>query len=191
MDNIYTLLISSIFVNNVVLIMFLGICPFIGVSKKTSPAFYMGIAVTLIMVCSSFLTWIIYKKILEKLNLEYMWIVIFIFIIALMVQGIEIFIKKKSISLYQKLGIYLPLITTNCAILGIAFLNITNEFSLLYAVINGFGAGIGFMIALIMMSSIREKLELGNVPEIFKGVPIAFITAAIMSLAFFGFKAFL
>jgi Na+-translocating ferredoxin:NAD+ oxidoreductase subunit A len=191
MESIYSLLISSIFVNNVILIMFLGICPFIGVSKRTSSAFYMGAAVTLVMVCSSFLTWLIYIKILQRFNLEFMWIVVFIFFIALMVQGIEIFIKKKSISLYKMLGIYLPLITTNCAILGIAFLNITKGYSLWYAVINGFGAGIGFTLALIMMSSIREKLELGNVPESFKGIPIAFITAAIMSLAFFGFKAFI
>jgi H+/Na+-translocating ferredoxin:NAD+ oxidoreductase subunit A len=190
MNNLLSIVIGAIFVNNFVLLKFLGICPFIGVSKSTRPAVGMGIAVTLVMGLVSIITWPIYHYVLLAYNMEYMYIVVFILVIASFVQLLEILIKRFYKGLYSALGIYLPLITTNCAIMGVALLNITQDYSYLESVTFGFSAGIGFLLALFLMSGIREKLEYGNVPKPFKGAAIAFITAAMMSMAFLVFGGF-
>lgn len=191
MNDIFIIILSAMFVNNVVLMKFLGMCPFFGVSKRMKPALGMSAAVTFVMTLASFVTWFAYWLVLEPLGVEYLKIVIFIFVIASLVQLVELTIKRYSKALYSTLGIYLPLITTNCAILGVAFLNITNEYNLVNSVVYGFSAGIGFTIALLLMSGIRERLELGNVPKAMRGVPIAFIAAGFISLAFLSFKTFM
>ncbi|MGM5482630.1 MAG: electron transport complex protein RnfA [Nanobdellota archaeon] len=190
MSDIFFIIISAIFVNNVVLMKFLGMCPFFGVSKNLKPAIGMSSAVTVVMTIASFATWLCYRLVLEPLGMGYLKIIIFIFVIASLVQLVELIIKRYSKPLYKSLGIYLPLITTNCAVLGVAFLNITNEYSLINSVIYGFSSGIGFTIALLIMSGIREKLELSDVPKAMRGVPIAFISAGLISLAFLSFKTF-
>ena len=189
MENLFIILLTALFVNNIVLTKFLGICPFIGVSRRTGPALGMSFAVLFVMTIGSVVSWLMYTFLLEPLGLEYLMILIFIFIIASLVQFTELFIKAYSDKLYKSLGIYLPLITTNCAILGVAFLNIMEEFNFIEALVYSVGSGIGFMLALLLMSAIRERLELGNVPEPFKGVPVAFVIAAMMSLVFLGFGA--
>lgn len=192
------IIISMVFVNNFILSKFLGICPFIGVSRETKPALSMGIAVTFVMTAASILTWVLYRFILIPFNVTYLRTITFILIIAAFVQLVEMVIRKYSLTLYRALGIYLPLITTNCAILGVALLN-TNEFfknsqsvpgSFLLSLTQGVFAGIGFTLALILMSGIRERLDLVDVPESMKGIPIAFIVASLMSLAFMGFGGF-
>ncbi len=188
MDSLISILIGAIFVNNFVLTRFLGICPFIGVSRSTKPAIGMGIAVTTVMVLVSAITWLLFNLFLKPFSLEYMHIVIFILIIASFVQLLEQLMKKYNQSLFKALGIYLPLITTNCAILGVALLNITENLNFIESVTFGLGAGLGFSLALLMMSAIREKLDLGNVPKPFRGPAIAFITAALLSLAFTAFS---
>ncbi|MFP4423914.1 MAG: electron transport complex protein RnfA [Candidatus Woesearchaeota archaeon] len=188
--NLFPIIIGAIFVQNFVLMRFLGICPFIGVSKRTGPAFGMGAAVSFVMTTASLATWLAYQF-LEAYGLEYLKIVVFIFVIASLVQLVEIVVKATSQKLYSALGIYLPLITTNCAVLGAAFLNISEGYNLLESIVHGISAGIGFTLALLLMSGIREHLDLGNVPKPFQGVPIAFITAAFMSLAFLGFSTLL
>lgn len=190
MDAFYIIL-SAMFVNNVVLIMFLGMCPFFGVSGRLKPALGMGAAVTLVMTLASALTWVIYRVILEFFNAEFLEIILFIFVIASLVQILEIAMKKYYPVMHEALGIYLPLITTNCAILGVAFLNIMEEYTLAGSVLYGFFAGLGFLIALLLMAGIRERLELGEVPKSFRGVPIAFVTAGVISLAFMGIGTFL
>ncbi len=187
MNNLISIIIGAMFVNNFVLTRFLGICPFIGVSKSTKPAVGMGIAVTSVMFFVSAITWPLYHYILEPFEMEYMYIVVFIIVIASFVQFIEMFLKKYNQVLFRALGIYLPLITTNCSIMGVALINITKEYTFLESIIFGLSAGAGFMLALFLMSGIREKLELGNVPKPFSGVAIAFITAAMMSMAFLVF----
>lgn len=189
MDPLFSILMSAIFINNFVLSRFLGICPFIGVSKSTRAAFGMGMAVTFVMLIAGLLTRILYSQVLIPFRLEYLDIIVFIFVIASMVQLVEIFMRALAPSLYRMLGIYLPLITTNCAILGLAFLNINKDYSIIASLVHSLGAGIGFSLALLLMSGIRERLELSATPRPFKGVPIAFITAAIMSLAFLSFAA--
>jgi Na+-translocating ferredoxin:NAD+ oxidoreductase subunit A len=191
MNELLILIFSAIFVNNIVLTRFLGICPFIGVSKRTDAALGMSFAVIFVMSLSAIITWPLYHYVLIEFNLEYMMIVAFILIIAFLVQMVEIFIKHFSDNLYKNLGIYLPLITTNCAILGVAFLNVMQEYNFIEAFLFSVASGIGFLVALILMSAIREKLELGDVPNVFRNVPIAFIIAGMMSLAFMGFKAFI
>lgn len=186
--SLISIIIGAIFVNNFVLSRFLGICPFIGVSRRTRPAVGMGTAVTFVMGLASFITWPIYRLVLVPFNLEYLNILSFIFVIALLVQVVEFFVKRHSQRLYNALGIYLPLITTNCAILGVAFLNVQQDLSFVGSVVQGISAGLGFTLALLLMSAIRERLDLDVVPESFKGVPIAFITAALMSLAFLAFS---
>lgn len=198
MDKIITIIIANIFVGNFILFKFLGLCPFLGVSKQTKPAVSMGLAVIFVMTTSTIFTWLVYRFILIPFNIEFMRTMSFILIIATSVQFIEMVILKISPVLYRALGIYLPLITTNCAVLGVAVLNIDNFFkdgkvvpgSFGLSLVQAISAGVGFLLALLLMSGIRERLELVDVPESLKGVPIAFIVASIMSLAFMGFAGF-
>lgn len=195
---ILSIAISMIFINNFILSKFLGLCPFLGVSKETKPAVSMGLAVIFVMTSSAIITWFLYTFALLPFNLGYLRTITFILVIATFVQFIEMVIRKNSPPLYRSLGIYLPLITTNCAVLGVTILNVDNFFSAGYAVkgsfiystFQAFFAGVGFMLALLLMSAIRERLELSTVPETMKGVPIAFLVASLMSLAFMGFNGF-
>ena len=187
--------IGAAFVNNFVLARFLGICPYIGVSKQTKPALGMGLAVIFVMTFASAVTWLVYRYILYPLDIEFLRTIAFILVIASFVQLVEILIQKFSPTLHRTLGIYLPLITTNCAVLGVAVLNSTMFFpegdfvsgSFMKSLVQGLGAGAGFTVAMLLMSGIRERLELAEVPDSFKGAAIAFITAGLMSMAFFGF----
>jgi len=188
MENLLAIIIGAIFVNNFILTRFLGLCPFFGVSRKTNAALGMSFAVTFVMTLASIVTWLIYNLILIPLNAEYIKIVTFILVIATLVQLVELFLKKTNEALYKSLGIYLPLITTNCAVLGVAFLNVQENYSFIAATVFGLSAGIGFTLALLLMSGIRERLDLAKVPKAFQGVPIAFIVAAMMSLAFLAFS---
>ena len=189
---IFGILIGTIFINNYVLSQILGLCPFLGVSKKLDSALGMGLAVTFVMTIASFMTFIFYKYILLPFDIVYLKTVSFILIIASLVQLVEMIIEKVSPVLYNSLGIFLPLITTNCAVLGVAVLNvnsgfITSEFGLVKSVVQGFGGGVGFTLALLIMAGIRERLELADIPENLKGLPITFITAGLLALAFLGF----
>ena len=175
-------------VNNFVLYRFLGICPFLGVSKKTRPALGMGLAVTFVMVVAGVVTWLIQTFILNRFNLPFLRYVSFILVIATLVQLIEMYMKKHNPVLFKAFGIYLPLITTNCAILGLALLNFVLGHSFIQALVFSIGAGVGFIIALLIMSGIREKLEYAPIPEALKGVPIALIIAGLLALAFTGFS---
>ena len=186
--SIAAILISTIFVNNYVLARFLGICPFLGVSNKMETATGMGVAVTFVVTLSSIITYFIQKYILDLLKLEYLQTIVFILVIAALVQFVELVMKKISPTLYNALGVYLPLITTNCVVLGVAILNIKEGYTLIQTIFNAIGASVGFTLALILISGIREKLELADVPEALKGFPIALITAGLMSIAFLGFK---
>ncbi len=188
MENLLVILIAAMFVNNIVLTKFLGLCPFIGVSRKLSTAAGMAGAVVFVMTLATIVTWLLQKYVLVPYHLEYLQTIVFILVIAALVQMVEIILKKVSPSLYQALGIYLPLITTNCAILGVALLAVQNtEFGLLETTFFAIGNGLGFGLALVVFSSIREKLDLNDVPAAMEGVPIAFVVAAILSLAFMGF----
>jgi electron transport complex protein RnfA len=166
---------------------FLGLCPFFGVSKKLSSALSMGIAVTLVMVIASIVTWVINNYILMRYGVEYMNIIMYILVIAALVQMIEMFIKRTNLSLYNALGIYLPLITTNCAVLGITLINAKESYSLVESIAASLGGGIGFMLILLIMSGIREKLEIADVPRIMKGLPVAMLVVMMLGLTFFGF----
>jgi electron transport complex protein RnfA len=179
--------ISAVLVHNFVLYYFLGICPFLGVSKKIDSAFSMGLAVTFVMSITAVVSWLINNLILIPYGLDYLQIVSFILVIASLVQLVEMFIRKISPPLYQALGIYLPLITTNCAIMGLALIAALNEYGFVETVIFGFGSGLGFTLAIILMAGIREQLDLADVPEPLKGAGIALIVAGIMALAFNGF----
>jgi len=179
--------ISAILVNNFVLYYFLGICPFLGVSKKIDSAFSMGLAVTFVMTITAVFSWLINHLILIPYGLDYLQIVSFILVIASLVQLVEMFIRKISPPLYQALGIYLPLITTNCAIMGLALIAVLNNYSFVETVIFGVGSGLGFTLAIVLMAGIREELDLADVPEPLKGAGIALIVAGIMALAFNGF----
>lgn len=185
--SIFIILLSSILVNNFVMSRFLGICPFLGVSKKVDTAIGMGMAVTFVMVLASIITYAFQNLILVKLDMEYMQTIVFILVIAALVQFVEMVIQKTSPTLYQSLGVYLPLITTNCAVLGVAILNIQSNYNLLETIVNGFGAAVGFTLAIVLFAGIRERLEISDIPEVFKGFPIALITASLMSIAFLGF----
>lgn len=180
------LFLYIVLVNNVITSQFLGICPFLGVSKKTDTAIGMGVAVTFVIALASVITYFI-QMILNKTGLEFLQTIAFILVIASIVQFVEMVIKKTSPSLYQALGVFLPLITTNCAVLGIAIVNITKNYNLIETLINGVGAGIGFTLAIVIFAGIRERLELANVQEAFKGFPITLISASLMSIAFLGF----
>ncbi|MBU0627603.1 MAG: electron transport complex subunit RsxA [Nanoarchaeota archaeon] len=186
--SLWAIIIGAIFVNNFILTRFLGLCPFFGVSKKTKPAFGMGLAVIFVMALASIVTWAAYNWILVPLKIEYLQIIVFILVIATLVQFVELFLKKANPILYKSLGIYLPLITTNCAVLGVALLNVQEDYSFINATVFGAAAGIGFTLALLLMSGIRERLELSKVPKAFDGLPIAFIVAALMSMAFLAFS---
>ena len=188
MNYILLILLSTILINNFVLARSIGICPFIGVSKQLESAMGMGWAVIFVMTMTSAICWVIQEKILIPLHLEYLQTIFFILVIAALVQFIELVIKKYSPTLYKMLGIYLPLITTNCAVLGVALLNIDMKYDLLQSVAHGLGGGIGFTLALIIMAGIRERLESADIPAPFRGVPIALVTAALMSIAFLGFS---
>jgi electron transport complex protein RnfA len=169
-------------------ILLLAICPFLGVSKSVNTATGMGAAVIFVMTIASTVTSIIYYGILAPLGLEYLNTIVFILVIAALVQFVEMFLKKKVKSLYESLGVYLPLITTNCAVLGIALSNVQNNYSILESIVNGFGSAVGFTIAIVILAGIREKLEYSDIPEAFKGTPIVLITSGLMAIAFFGFS---
>ena len=188
MKELLLIAIGSAIVNNVVLSQFLGICPFLGVSKKVETASGMGGAVIFVITIASFFTSLIYKFILLPLNISYLQTIVFILVIAALVQFVEMFLKKSMPSLYNALGVYLPLITTNCAVLGVALTNVQNEYSILEGVINGIGTSVGFAIAIVIMAGIREKIDYNDVSESFHGTPIVLLTAALMSIAFFGFS---
>ena len=180
--------ISAAIVNNVVLSQFLGICPFLGVSKKVETATGMGGAVVFVITLSSFFTGLIYKFILVPLGFEYLQTIVFILFIAALVQFVEMFLKKSMPALYQSLGVYLPLITTNCAVLGVAVINVQKEYNVLQGTINGFATALGFTISIVLMAGLREKMEYNDVPKYFQGFPIVLLTAGLMAIAFFGFS---
>ena len=185
--------IGSALVNNVVLSQFLGICPFLGVSKKVETAAGMGGAVVFVITIASFVSGIVYKFILANKailggKLVYLQTIVFILVIACLVQFVEMFLKKSMPALYQSLGVYLPLITTNCAVLGVALTNVQKEYTILSGVVNGLGTSIGFLIAIVILAGIREKMEYNDISESFQGTPIVLITAALMAIAFFGFS---
>ncbi|MEE0865168.1 MAG: electron transport complex subunit RsxA [Alistipes sp.] len=184
---LFAVVIGAIFVNNVVLSQFLGICPFLGVSSKVDTSLGMGMAVTFVMALSSIVTWALQRYILVPFGIEYMQTIVFILVIAALVQMVEIVLKKVSPSLYQALGIFLPLITTNCAVLGVAIIAVQKDFDLLTSVIYSVSIAIGFAIALVLFAGIRERLETEDVPQAMRGVPIALITAGLLAMAFMGF----
>ena len=183
-----SIVVTAIFVNNIVFAQFLGICPFIGVSRNMSSAVGMGLAVTFVMALSTSVTWILQTCILHPFGLDYMQTIAFILVIAALVQMLEIVLRKIHPVLYASLGVYLPLITTNCAVLGVALANVQKEYSLLQGVINGIGISVGFAIAIVILAGIREKMEYNDVSESFQGTPIVLITSALMAIAFFGFS---
>ena len=183
----FAIIIGAIFVNNVVFAQFLGICPFLGVSSKVNTSLGMGAAVTFVMALASIVAWSIQTFILVPLQIEYMQTIVFILVIAALVQMVEIVLKKVSPSLYQALGIFLPLITTNCAVLGVAILMIQKEFNLLQSFTYSVATAIGFAMALVLFAGIRERLEVEDVPQPLRGVPIALITAGLLAMAFMGF----
>ena len=184
----FVIIISSIFVNNIVLSQFLGICPFLGVSGKVSTSLGMGAAVTFVLAIASIAAYLIQYHILVPLHIEYMQTIVFILVIAALVQMVEIILKKVSPALYQALGIFLPLITTNCAVLGVAILLVQKEYNLGEAVVYAVAVAVGFTLALVLFAGLRERLELENVPKPLRGVPIALITAGILAMAFMGFS---
>ena len=185
--SLFTILFTAALVNNFVLSQFLGICPFLGVSKKVETAAGMGGAVVFVITISSAITSVLYHFLLVPNNLQYLNTIVFILVIAALVQFVEMVLKKLMPSLYKALGVYLPLITTNCAVLGVALLSVQNEYTILESVVNGIGASIGFFLAIVLMAGIREKLETSKIPEAFKGTPIVLITAGLMAIAFCGF----
>ena len=182
------IMISAIFINNFVLSRFLGICPFLGVSKQVETAVGMGVAVTFVMALASAITYVVQYSILDPVGLGYLQTIAFILIIAALVQLVEMIIKKSSPSLYQALGVYLPLITTNCAVLGVALINIQNEYNFIETIFNGVGAALGFTLAIVLFAGIRERLETSAVPKALEGFPIALLTAGLMAIAFLGFS---
>ena len=180
--------VGAALVNNVVLSQFLGLCPFLGVSKKTDTAAGMGAAVIFVIMIASAVTYGVYYAILTPLNLEYLQTIVFILVIAALVQLVEMILKKFIKPLYEALGVYLPLITTNCAVLGIALTNVQNSYNLIESFVSGLGTAVGFTIAIVIMAGVRERTEDNDVPESFKGMPIVLSTAGLMSIAFFGFS---
>ena len=188
MKELMLIIVGSALVNNVVLSQFLGLCPFLGVSKKTETAAGMGGAVIFVITLSSFVTSVIYQFILVPTHMEYLQTIVFILVIAALVQFVEMFLKKAMPSLYQALGVYLPLIPTNCAVLGVALINVQKEYNILQGTVNGFATAVGFTLSIIVMAGIREKIEYNDIPESFRGFPIVLITAGLMAIAFFGFS---
>ena len=188
MKELLLIAVGSAFVNNVVLSQFLGICPFLGVSKNVKTAAGMGGAVVFVITISSFVTGQIYQFILVPLHFEYLQTIVFILVIAALVQFVEMFLKKAMPPLYQALGVYLPLITTNCAVLGVALTNVQKSYNIGQGVVNGVATAAGFLVAIVLMAGIREKIEYNDVPESFRGTPIVLVTAGLMAIAFFGFS---
>ena len=194
--NILLLAIGAALVNNVILSQFLGLCPFLGVSKSVNTATGMGAAVVFVMTIASFVTSVVYYGILRRFGLEYLNTIVFILVIAALVQFVEMFLKKAMPSLYNALGVYLPLITTNCAVLGVALTNVQNGYyddmsagmGLLTGVVNGFATAVGFLVSIVLMAGIREKIEYNDISESFRGTPIVLVTAGLMAIAFFGFS---
>ena len=180
--------VGAALVNNVVLSQFLGLCPFLGVSKKTDTAAGMGAAVIFVIMIASAVTYGVYYAILTPLNLEYLQTIVFILVIAALVQFVEMFLKKMVPSLYSALGIYLPLITTNCAVLGVVLLNVQNHYNFIESVVYGITGGLGFLLAIVLFASVRERVEFAEIPECFKGFPICLVSAALVALAFMGFS---
>lgn len=189
MRELLMIAVGTAFINNVVLSQFLGLCAFLGVSKKMDTAAGMGGAVIFVITISSFVTALIYKFLLLPLNVTYIQTIVFILVIAALVQFVEMFLKKSSPSLYNALGVYLPLITTNCAVLGVALINVQKSYGIVESVVNGLATAVGFTIAIVLMAGIREKTEYNDVPESFKGSPIVLLTACLMAIAFFGFSS--
>ncbi len=185
--NLLAITLGAVLANNFIFSQFLGICPFLGVSKKVDTAVGMGVAVTFVMGLASAITWLV-NVLLVKLGLEYMQTVAFILVIASLVQFIEMFLQKAMPTLYTALGVYLPLITTNCAVLGVALLNIQNNYNFIESVVYGITGGLGFLLAIVLFASIRERLVFAEYPKAFEGFPIALITAGLMALAFMGFS---
>ena len=188
MKSLMVILLAAMLTDNFVLSKFMGICPFLGVSKKLDSATGMGLAVTFVMVCATVVTYPIHHGILVPNGLEYFDTVVFILVIALFVQLVEIMLKKCIPALYIALGVYLPLITTNCAVLGVTVLNIDNKYSFIQSIVNAVGGGLGFMISLVIFSGVRKKMEYADIPETFKGVPSTLIAASIVSVSFMGFS---
>ena len=188
MKELLLIAIGSALVNNVVLSQFLGLCPFLGVSKKVETSAGMGAAVIFVITIASAVTSLVYTGILVNLHLEYLQTIVFILVIAALVQFVEMFLKKSMPSLYEALGVCLPLITTNCAVLGVALTNVQKSYSFIQSVVNGIGISVGFTIAIIMLAGIREKIEHNDVPYSFQGSPIVLITSGLMAIAFFGFS---
>ena len=187
MKELLVILLSAMLVDNFVLSKFMGICPFLGVSKKLDSAVGMGAAVTFVMVCATICTYVIYSFILIPMELEYLKTIAFILIIALFVQLVEMILKKKVPSLYKSLGVYLPLITTNCAVLGVTILNIDNCYTIIQSIVNSLGAGLGFTLALVIFSGVRSRVNSADIPETFKGIPSTLIAASVVSVSFMGF----
>lgn len=188
MKSIFVIMLSAVFVDNFVLSKFMGICPFLGVSKKLSSSLGMGAAVIFVMVCATAVTYPVYSAVLEPNGLEYLNTVSFILIIALFVQLVEIILKKIMPPLYKALGVYLPLITTNCAVLGVTLINIDNGYTFIESLANSFFVGVGFTLSLILFSGVRSKLETADIPETFKGIPSTLIAASIVSISFLAFS---
>lgn len=191
MKELLILLVGSSLVSNVVLSQFLGLCPFLGVSKKIKTAAGMGGAVIFVITLSSAVAGLIYEFILVKLGITYLRTIVFILVIAALVQFVEMFLRKFIPALYQSLGVYLPLITTNCAVLGVALGNVQKNYGILAGIVNGFGTAVGFTISIIILAGIREKIEYNDVPKVFQGMPIVLLTAGLMAIAFCGFSGLL
>lgn len=188
LGNLFGIIFGSIFINNFIFAKFLGICPFMGVSKKVESSIGMGMAVTFVMTLASAVTWVVQNYLLDPFGLGYLQTIAFILIIASLVQFVEMAVQKTSPNLYKALGVFLPLITTNCAVLGVAILNIQEKYNFIETVVNGMAAAIGFTMALILLAGIRERLEYADVPKPFQGVAIAFVTAGLLAMAFMGFS---
>ena len=188
MRELIMIAIGAAFVNNVVLSQFMGLCPFLGVSKKIDTAAGMGGAVIFVITISSFVTSVIYRFILVPANITYLQTIVFILVIAALVQLVEMFLKKTIPALYKSLGVYLPLITTNCAVLGVALTNVQNDYGILSSTGAGIATAVGFTVSIVIMAGLREKIEYNDIPEPFKGMPVVLLTAGLMSIAFFGFS---
>ena len=188
MKELILIIVGSALVNNIILSQFQGLCPFLGVSKKVDTSIGMGAAVIFVITLASIATNLVYALVLVPLHLEYLQTIAFILVIAALVQFVEMFLKKCMVSLYNALGVFLPLITTNCAVLGVALTNVQKEYSILEGVVNGIGTSVGFLIAIVIMAGIREKMEYNDISESFQGTPIVLITACLMAIAFCGFS---
>ena len=191
MEDLLKLAVATALINNVVLSQFLGLCPFLGVSKKTKTAASMGLAVIFVLTLSSACAFVVYEQVLVRFGVEYLETIVFILLIAALVQFVEMFLKKFSPALYKALGVYLPLITTNCAVLGIVIINVQKAYNFAESMVNALGTGIGFTIAIVILAGLREKMEHNNISPAFKGMPIVLITAGLMAIAFSGFAGVL